>query len=241
MKLYFLKEDSLETLKGNIKTNLKKYSNSTNEWIKEFLHDDSPFIEYKMDVNDFKLDISSSRPEETDIENIKRVYTNLNVLTEHQATEERIWSGLAHGVFWNYMQYRWSFSKNKPTELDISGKFFLGRSKRRSLIINSISRLWWIGRLTYDKNRKNPFELTEFLRQDLATRALYLFSSNYSSNPMVVRALLFAMISIEKHGTKISRNFFLEATKYLNILGGTYILDYFTEEELTEKIIKRFK
>ena len=33
----------------------------------------------------------------------------------------------------------------------------------------------------------------------------------------------------------------LEATKYLNVLGGTYILDYFTSEEIEEKVIKYMK
>lgn len=32
-----------------------------------------------------------------------------------------------------------------------------------------------------------------------------------------------------------------EATRYLNVLGGMYILDYFTSEEIHDKVIKHIK
>lgn len=237
MKLHFLKGDALETLRGNINKNLKNYTNPTNEWVYEYFQDQSPFIEYKMPVADFALNMSSDRPEETDIENIKIIYSNMKTLTETQATDERLWSGLAHGMFWEYMQYRWS--KNKPSEVEIKNRFFFGQSKRRSLIRNTISRLWWIGKLTYDENRKNPFELTEYLHNDFTTKILLLFSSNYSSNPIIVRSLLSSFLEFEKKGIIISRKTFNEVIKYLNVLGGTYILDYLEEEELRNKIINK--
>ncbi|MTV50838.1 hypothetical protein GJ688_18055 [Heliobacillus mobilis] len=236
MKLYFLSETSLEILKGNIKLNLRKYTNTTNDWIYDYFNDKSPFIEYKVIVNDFTLDMSSDKPEETDVENIKRIYTNMISLTETQATDERLWSGLEHGIFWDYMQYRWQMNKKLPSESEINSRFFFGQSKRRSLLTNTISRLWWIGKLTYDDNRKNPFELTEYLKYDFATKILMLFSSNYSSNPTIVRALLSSLLDLERKGTTIDRETFREVTKYLNVLGGTYILDYLDEEVLKDKI-----
>lgn len=237
MKLYFLKEDALETLRGNIRKNLKNYTHPINEWIVEYFQGQSPFIEYKISVADFTLDMLSDKPEETDIENIKRIYTNMKVLTETQATDERLWSGLAHGVFWEYMHYRWS--KNIPNESEINNRYFFGQSKRRSLIRNTISRLWWIGKLTYDESRKNPFELTEYLKNDFTTKTLMLFSSNYSSNPVIVRALLSSLLEYEKQGIEINRETFNEIIKYLNVLGGTFILDYLGEQELKNKITKK--
>jgi hypothetical protein len=240
MKLLFLKEDALDTLKGNISTNLNKYTNISNDWIDDFFNGQSPFVEYKLLVNDFTLDMSSEKPEETDIENVKRIYTNMIALTETQASDGRLWTGLAHGVFWEYMRYRWSVSKRKPTELDINNHFFFGSSSmRRSLFTNSLSRLWWIGRLTYDEKRTNPFELTEYLRKDFATRTHDLFSSNYSSNPTINRALLSSAIELERQNIQISRKVFREMIKYFNIFGGTHILDYFTEKELKDKITKK--
>ena len=33
------------------------------------------------------------------------------------------------------------------------------------------------------------------------------------------------------------REVYYEATRYLNVLGGTYILDYFSSEEICEKVV----
>lgn len=241
MKLHFLKEEALETLKGNIKTNLRNYSNPTNDWIIDFFKGENPFIEYKKEVSNFKLNMSYEKPEEGDVENIKIIYSAMSNLTETDATDERLWSGLEHGVFWDFLRYRWSVSKKLPAEKDIYNHFFFSQSRKRSLITNTLSKLWWIGKLTYDEKRRNPFELTEYLKHDLASRSRVLFSSNYSNNPVIVRALLSSLIKLQNEGLNISREVFTESTKYLNVLGGTYILDYFEEEELSEKITKRVK
>lgn len=239
MKIYFLKEEALDTLKGNTKTNLKKYTNPTNEWIMDFFDGQDTFGEYKKEVNDFVLDMSYEKPEDSDIENIKIIYSAMNMLTETDATDERLWSGLEHGMFWEYLRYRWSSDKKIPTENDIRNRFFFSQGKKRSLITNSLSKLWWIGKLTYDENRKNPFELTEYLKQDFATKSRVLFSSNYSNNPIIVRAIISSLIEFQNQGININREIFIETTKYMNVLGGTYILDYFDEEELSEKIKNR--
>lgn len=236
MKLYFLKEEALETLRGNIKSNLKKYTNPTNEWIYEYFDGVSPFGEYKIEVLNFQLDMSEEKPQKTDLENIKRVYKNFNMLSESQAIDERLWAGLAHNNFWEYMQYRWFSKEKKLTERNIKTKFFFDDGKIRSLMVHPIAKLWWAGKLTYDSKRENPFELTEFFRNDFITRNLYLFSSKFSNNPKIVRALLSVMIDIENQGRTITTDEFNEMIKYLNVLGGTYILDYFSEEELAEKI-----
>ena len=47
------------------------------------------------------------------------------------------------------------------------------------------------------------------------------------------------MLDFEKNGVKIKREIFNETIMYLNILGGTYILDYFEESELKDKITKK--
>ena len=68
---------------------------------------------------------------------------------------------------------------------------------------------------------------------------LYLFSSNFSNNPVITRAFLSSVLDFEKNGVKIKREIFNEAIMFLNILGGTYILDYLEERELKEKITKK--
>ena len=99
--------------------------------------------------------------------------------------------------------------------------------------------------MTYDENRKDPFELTKYLATDYSTKSLVIFSNNYISNPNITIGLFSALKNLENMGYSIkgkaNKEIYYEATKYLNVLGGTYILDYFTPEEIEERVIKYMK
>lgn len=100
--------------------------------------------------------------------------------------------------------------------------------------------MWWTARLTYDENRKDPFELTRYLENGYSTLNLVMFSSNYMSCRTVARGLLEAMIELhnENYSNGKSPKKTLEnATRYLNIFGGSHILDYYTEEEIKNKVL----
>lgn len=241
MKINFLEEEALFTLKGNIKNNKLKYREIENGWITDFFNGKSPFIEFKYDVNDFQLIMNEEKPEKTDLENIKRIYLNLKFLTETQATDERLWAGLAHDKFWTYMQYRWPLDRMKEPEVNIKRQYFFGESKRRSLTFHGLAKLWWIGRYTYDERLDNPFEITEYVCKDLATTSLYLFSSNFTSNDNIRLGMLKAIVDMEKKGYRVKRQEQKEIIKYLNILGGTYIIDMFDENEIYEMVIKKLE
>ncbi|AGY75242.1 DUF6339 family protein [Clostridium autoethanogenum] len=235
MNLYFLSEDSLKTLKETFEENIDNYSSSNNQWVYECFGNISPFIEFKKEVPEFKLKMSCDKPEETDVDNSIILYKNLMDLNDMQASDERLWAGLAHGIFYEYMQYRWSNQK-KVSKTNIYARYFFAHSKRRSLITNSISRLWWLGKYTYDDSFEDPFILMDYFKTDFITKSLYLFSSNFSSNEKIRKALLITINNFEKNGVKINRNVFKESIRYLNILGGTYLLDYFSKQELIKKI-----
>jgi|GEM_PF-380722 len=238
MKLYFLKQDDLDTLRGNLKTNVRKYMNQTNDWIIDFFDGQSPFVEFKKEVDEFTLDMSSDKPNTTDLENVKRIYTAMKMLSETDASDERLWAGLAHGQLWEFMRYRWQYDKDIPIERNIETRYMFGYGIRASNYRNTLSKLWWVGRLTYDETRKNPFELTEVLKRDFTTRVSDLLYSNmYSANPMICRSFLSAIKFHEDRGVSVNGEIFRKATQYLNVLGGTYILDYFDEGVLKEKII----
>lgn len=235
MKLYFLPTDSLKTLKETFEENVDNYTSSSNQWVFGCFGSVSPFIEFKKEIPDFKLKMDSDKPEETDVDNSIILYKSLMDLNYMQASDERLWAGLTHGIFYEYMQYRWRKQK-KVTKNNIYARYFFSHGKRRSLITNSISRLWWMGKFTYDASYENPFMLLDYFRTDFGTKSLYLFSSNFSSNDNIRKALLIAVNDFEKNGDKIDRNVFNEVIKYLNILGGTCLLDYFSRQELIEKI-----
>ena len=238
MILNFLKEISLETLRKNIEINLENYKSATNDWIFKFFDDNSPFLEFKKEVPQFDLDMSSERPEKTDLENIRTLYSSMKNLSVVEASNENLWAGMAHSDFLDYVKYRNSFDKKEVTEKMIKNTFFL-HGKRKSLIMHPLARLWWTGHLVYDGTRADPFELLNVFKSDFRTKLLYLFSSNFSNSPTVTKAFLSAIYDFEKNGVKIKTKLFNEIIIYLNILGGTYLLDYFEENELKEKITEK--
>ena len=246
MVIHFLKDDCLTALKANIAGNLKHYSESTNDWVYEFFDGENPFLEYKFQIDDFQFDteINENHSQgQQDVENVIRLYSAMKNLTDTQATDERLWAGLAHGDFWDYMYHRWSNRNGQGSQESLLNlRYFLrtGEGVRRSLFKNSLARLWWIGKLTFDEKRKDPFELTKYMTEDFATKSLVIFSSNYMSSPLVAHGLFSALIDLEQEETTSStrhREMYYQATRYLNIFGGTHILDYYTEEEIKDKVL----
>ncbi|MDD3241991.1 MAG: DUF6339 family protein [Bacilli bacterium] len=244
MKIRFIKQEALDNLKVNISSNIDFYADEDNKWITNFLENENPFLDFKYDVNDFELDMSEEIPQKTDLNNIKLIYDNLKFLTISQASDERLWAGLTHDRFWNYMKYRWgnnilNNSKNKEDKVNqIKQSYFYGFGKRRSAAWNGLAKLWWIGKLTYNESLDNPYEITEYAINDLGTTTLYLLSSNFTGNDNIRFGMFKAILEFERRGIKISRRKLKDLMKYINILGGSYLLDFFTENEIKEKSVE---
>lgn len=234
MRLSIIEEDKMIALKTNLPNIKDKFLNLDTNWLREYF-DITPFIETKYIVDDFFLDMSSQKPFLTEYENVKRIYSNLSFLSDSQASDERLWVGLCLNNFYSYVQYRWDIL-SKCTEENIKQHFFFGYGPRRSLTRNALSRLWWIGRLTYDKSRKDPYELTKFVCES-SDYIMHILERNTSNNPMIVKAFISALLAAREEGITLNTDIVGELSKYLNLLGGTYILDTLSEEKIREKIL----
>lgn len=241
MRIQFLKEAALERLKTNIEANIEKYSEESNAWIYEYFDGEDPFLEYKKEVGEIKLNMSAEKPETTDIENAKILYLALKDIDNSQASDERLWAGLAHGQLWKYARYRCKTLESKISADSIKSNYFFKQNPHRAVIRNVIARLWWVGRLTYDENNKaDPFYAIQWFSGDFHSKVTSLFSSNFSSNIHITLAYLKAVIEIENKGEKVNREVYRELVKYLNMIGGTFILDYLSEDEIKTKIVKYY-
>ena len=236
MNLVYIKEDNLIDLKSNIRSTLDKYALPDSSWLKDYFGAD-PLIESKYIVEDFVLDMSQEKPFYTDSENVMRVYKRLKFLSDSQASDERLWAGLCLGPFWRYTQYRWSINIDS-TENKIVQHFFFGFGPRRSLTRNALSRLWWIGRLTYDEERKDPYELTKYVceNQDIIMHTL---ERNISNNKEIIIPFLSAIIDAKKEDLPINTDRVAELAKYLNLLGGVYILDVLDRQLIYNKVLDK--
>lgn len=236
MKLQFVSWDNIAAIKSNLSQYAVKFSCPSNDWITEALGC-SPFSDTKYNLPEFQLDMSEEKPFLTEAKNAQLIYENLKFLSDSQASDERIWAGLCLGPFWKYVQYRWDI-KNKCTNSNIEQHYFFGFGVRRSLTRNAISRLWWIGRLTYDENRADPYELTKFVCEN-ADYIMHILERNTSNNPMIIRSFLSAILKAREEGININTDMVGELAKYLNLLGGTYILDCLPPEKIFNKTLDK--
>ena len=129
------------------------------------------------------------------------------------------------------MKYRWKADNEK----DMLNRYFFNYSNNRSLFRNGIARLWWIGRVTYDEKRSDPYELTKYICKDqdfiesICGRTIF-------NNPVVQKATIRAIYDMELSGVKIGREEIRNISKYVNLLAGTYLLDMLSEEEIYNKV-----
>lgn len=237
MKLQILDVDCLALLrdKACINATLNKYiSHKNNKWLDEVC-DKNPFIDTKYtDLPDIVFDMSAKKPEDTDFENVKRVYSALKFLSDSNASEERLWAAMCLGPGYQYVQYRWPVK----TSDNVLQHFYYGYGGRRSLTRNAIARLWWIGRLTYDKDRKDPYELTRYVCS-AADHIMHFIERNTSNNLHVLRPVIEAILEAREKGYDVNTDDAGTLSKYLNILGGMYILDAMPEEWIKKKIANK--
>lgn len=237
MKLQFISYDSIDTIKTNISSWVDNFKKDSSDWLQEEFNN-TLFIDTKFpEVPDFGLDMSADKPFLTEPENVKRIYGNLHFLSDSQASDERLWAGLCLGPFWDYVKYRWNIDKN-CTVSNVLQHFFFDFGNRRSLTRNALARLWWIGRLTYDEKRSNPWELTKFVCES-SDYIMHILERNTSNNPSIIRPFLGAIIEAREQGLPINTDVVGELAKYLNLLGGTYILDCLPEKRIHDKILTK--
>lgn len=245
MKLYIMKKEALNTLKENLpEVYGRYYKEDNNKWISEVCGE-NPFIEFR-DVPDFELTKLDSdwKPGEVDLNNCKILYEKLKFLSESQASDERLWAGLAHSTFYDYMCRRWKYGhgrhpKAKDREAgEICSRFFLKGGGRGSLFRNTLAKYWWVGHNSYDpSNTENHFENLDVIGVvDFVSKVHEIYhSNNFSSNPNVRLAIIDSLRKFNEEGKKlIVKDHIRPALQYLNVVGGSVVIDCLSREEICE-------
>lgn len=232
-RIEIIEEEELELLKNNLHLYVKDFGSDTNEQlIKSIGH--NPFIFSKFEMKDFELKTSTTTLDNNEFENVKKIYGELKYLTPSQASDERLWAGLCLTKFWKYTKDRWRMDEELILS-NIKNHFFFGYGAKRSLTRNAISRLWWIGKLTYDREAKDPYELTELV----CSSSNYIqdaLERNISNNPEIILPFLKGVKKAETDGFVLSKESFKGLAMYLNLLGGTYVLDLIPNDVIEKKI-----
>lgn len=238
MKLSFISDETLMDLRTNYESYKEYYHTKDNDWFDRYFSEEGRVIESKVefDLPEFNLNDDYAV---SDRENVKIIYDSLKHLNVSQATQEKLWSGLAHLQFREFAYYRLKNEIHEKNDKRINtALFFKSGGNKRSLFVHIISRLWWVGYMTYDEtNSSNPYWLTDFFTEkDFSARCVVFFSSNFTSNRNITKGILKSLIKLERRGVSIKRDHFVQANKYLNVVGGAMILDMLTTDEVEEMI-----
>ncbi len=175
---------------------------------------------------DIELDANKS-----DFENSVALYESIENINETQASDERLWTFLAHTHYWKYMQGRWPVAEAQKPISRIRERYFLRSLNLESLTRNGLSRLWWYAHLTVDNTRKNKYELLETLlqRQDLVVS---ITERAIGTNKNIRTGLLEYLQ--ENPAIASSENLSRELIKSLNLYGGVKILPFLKTSEIKD-------
>lgn len=233
MKIKYVSEDGLAFLRNNAGILYKTVVQNREKSLVEFMSDSGMLRETPFEIEEFTLDTGFTAGQEplSDAENAQRVYLHMKSLSDSQASDERIWVAYTLQEQIDYMRYRWKCSDTKS----MLNRYFFNYSGNRSLFRNGMSRLWWIARVTYDEKNVDPFVLTKYLcgKQDLIEN---ICGRSVFNNRTIQKATIRVMYEEEKKGRIVKREDFRELAKYVNLLGGTYLLDILDENEIYEKV-----
>lgn len=232
MKLEYMKREVLNDLKINYSCYEKHYLEADREWFQRYFQTNNGLKDSRIECEDFVLDMNPDY-NVSDLKNVAILYSALKNLSVSDASDERLWAGVAHGQLWDYVRYRRKEKIASGNEREVKTSYFYMRGIKRSSYIHCISRLWWAGYLTYDSSRSNPFELTEILcKKAFASNIVIFSSSNLTANKELSLGILSAIKRREDKGENIKREHFVESTKYLNSMGAVTILDFLNRADV---------
>lgn len=241
MKVYYMKQKSLDSLQNDISNNLEKYQ-SKSQWVDQYFIDkEAPkyYFDTGIEVEDYKLIIGGP---ESDFQNAKIIFEAYKEkLNPVQASDLRLWSYLAHVEHWDYMCNRWKIdipdedeeesegdqkSAQDKTISRVSTRYFFGASRGKSFVRQGIARLFWSAYLTYDENNEDPYEYTEFFfnKQDIFSS---ITERSYARNKILV---LEALKELKKH-SGLSRDDTRLFLAKLNQAGAITVLDFLNTDQ----------
>lgn len=248
MKLYFMKQKSLDMLRQDISNNVEKYQ-SKEKWIDDYYNFKGKPIYYfdtGIEVEDYQLVIGKA---ETDFQNSKIIYEALSkYINPVQASDLRLWAYLAHVKNWEYMCTRWGIDayddENEVLENEkkssqekiidrIGSRYFFEASKGKAFVRQGIARLYWGAYLTYDDDNEDPYEYTKFFfsKQDVFTS---ITERSYARNKTLVLAILREL----KKNPNLSREKIRLYLAKVNQSGAITMLDSLNKKQADDFCVK---
>lgn len=242
MKIKIMTNEALVYVKTNINSLLDKYLSRENPeiWIKEKIGK-SAFVEVEaLDFEVLSLVEDKDKPSSTDVQNMKLFYDNFKSINDSFATDERLWAGLSHTLYYDYLLNRWPLKDIKENDKiadSILNHFFFKLGKPRCYMVNTLARLWWISKKTYQSSEPDPYYILNYISHDINGYAFTLFGSNWSNSEKTLRLFFEGVFKFEKEkNISVGRDLINDAMKYTNCLCGILTIDACRPDFVIDKI-----
>lgn len=233
-KISYLTTEAIEAFKINFSTYKHYFLNKTNDEILELCLQNNWIHETNIEWPEIKLNTSDEYAV-SDRANVELLYEGLKDLPYSYATDERFWLGLIITECWDYVVYRRKTELQSGTDEEVKNSFLFTRGIKRSNYINCLSRLWWAGKLCFDSSATNHYLAADLIcGTAFASNMLLLSSSNVTANSHVFLGLIDCLLARQEKGEVIGRYYYVNALRYLNSIGGTFLLDTISRDEIAE-------
>jgi hypothetical protein len=223
-------------------TCLKLLQYKTDEVIRELYDNDKfdysevNYLRQTMPVNLDEDDLDLGTKPQDDVNSSIKIFKALKDLNLVQANDKRLWVTLTHTVFFNYAKNRWGIDSSSSNDV-IKDRFHFEGTALRQRNQNSLARLWWAAKITYDESLEDPFELTRILweKQDFYQG---LIDRNFST----YKSTLLAFINFYSKNRSIDLKYEMRKLfKGINAFGGVQILPLLDKNEVESEIEKLSK
>lgn len=242
MKIKYFVESAYVDLFDTIKEHETLYTGASNAWVKDFFGDREFCKESRIESH--LPELKAENDEYTNVIAFYDVFKDR--LNPKQASNPYLWAYLTHCEYWDYTNARWA--KEGMSVDTIKQRYFCSfltnniEGNRVGFLRNAVSRLWWMGHLSYQEERHgNPYELTKLLtsHSDISSSVL---ERNFSMNRNVTVGILDAILEINNDPSlpdvgvsrTTGRYEWRELCKYINRYGAVTLLDSMTSDDIKE-------
>lgn len=186
----------------------------------------------KIEVEENFPDLHADVEGKYDFDNARKLFEYFKNITPTQASDSRLWTYLALVECSKYLKVRWSLKGTEEKQKQsILTHWYIPYLSARTLSRHGLSWLWWGAYSTYDKDRTDPYELTQefFERKDLIRTTL---EETLGRNRNFLHALLEFFIENEK----LFANYKQEKTRFIirrsNLLAGYKLFGALPKNEI---------
>ncbi len=179
----------------------------------------------------------------TDFYTGKILYEALRFLTPREASNPGFWSYLHHFQLFSYLKLRWPDLENPPnkstSESYILNHWLQSKSSQGDLMDYPLSGLWWAFYISEEREKQNPYELTEILFKNFSFRTKNFGQSKVFRHKEAVIGVLEFIKENDIHQNHFEING-QAITTYVNLLGGIKPLSYFDRQWFKTQLEDRF-